>query len=181
MDRVRASPYSRAMDSVTAASRPAASAALAALAGGVLRPFVSARTWLAVAYLLASLPIGVAGFMVLTVSLPFAVVCIALALSGIPMLAIILAVIDLLCRLQRACTTALAGVQVPAPPPEPTRERQVLALMAEGRANAAIAATLVVGLGAVEKHITTIFAKLGLPPTDTENRRVLAVLAYLGT
>ena len=60
------------------------------------------------------------------------------------------------------------------------RERQVLALMAEGRSNTAIAATLVVGLGAVEKHITTIFAKLGLPPTDTENRRVLAVLAYLG-
>jgi DNA-binding NarL/FixJ family response regulator len=61
-----------------------------------------------------------------------------------------------------------------------TRERMVLALMAEGRSNTAIAATLVVGLGAVEKHITTIFAKLGLPPTDTENRRVLAVLAYLG-
>jgi DNA-binding NarL/FixJ family response regulator len=60
------------------------------------------------------------------------------------------------------------------------RERQVLALMAEGRSNTAIAATLVVGLGAVERHITTIFAKLGLPPSDTENRRVLAVLAYLG-
>ena len=100
MDRVRESTYSRAVDSVTAASRPAALAALAALAGGVLRPFVSARTWLAVAYLLAGLPIGVAGFMVLTVGLPFAVVCIALALSGVPMLAAILAVIDLLCRLQ---------------------------------------------------------------------------------
>ena len=61
-----------------------------------------------------------------------------------------------------------------------TRERQVLALMAEGRSNTAIADTLVVGIGAVEKHITTIFAKLGLPPTDTENRRVLAVLTYLG-
>jgi DNA-binding NarL/FixJ family response regulator len=60
------------------------------------------------------------------------------------------------------------------------RERQVLALMAEGRSNTAIAATLVVGSGAVEKHISAIFAKLGLPPTDTENRRVLAVLAYLG-
>ena len=119
MDRVRGSTYSRPVDSVTAASRPAALAALAALAGGVLRSFVSARTWLAVAYLLASLPIGVAGSMVLTMGLPFAVVCIALALSGIPMLAIILAVIDLLCRLQRACTTVLAGVPVPAPPPEP--------------------------------------------------------------
>jgi DNA-binding NarL/FixJ family response regulator len=60
------------------------------------------------------------------------------------------------------------------------RERQVLALMAEGRSNTAIAAALVVGSGAVEKHISAIFAKLGLPPTDTENRRVLAVLAYLG-
>jgi hypothetical protein len=79
---------------------------------------VSARTWLAVAYLLAGLPIGVAGAMVLGMGLPFAVVCIALALSGIPALAIILAVIDLLCRLQRACTAALAGVPVP-PPPEP--------------------------------------------------------------
>ena len=62
-----------------------------------------------------------------------------------------------------------------------TRERQVLALMAEGRSNTAIAATLVVGPGAVEKHISAIFAKLGLPPTDTDHRRVLAVLAYLGT
>jgi DNA-binding NarL/FixJ family response regulator len=61
-----------------------------------------------------------------------------------------------------------------------TRERQVLALMAEGRSNTAIAATLVVGPGAVEKHISAIFAKLGLPPTDTDHRRVLAVLAYLG-
>jgi DNA-binding NarL/FixJ family response regulator len=60
------------------------------------------------------------------------------------------------------------------------RERQVLALMAEGRSNAAIAATLVVGPGAVEKHISAIFAKLGMPPTDTDHRRVLAVLAYLG-
>jgi DNA-binding NarL/FixJ family response regulator len=60
------------------------------------------------------------------------------------------------------------------------RERQVLALMAEGRSNTAIAATLVVGPGAVEKHISAIFAKLGLPPTDTDHRRVLAVLAYLG-
>jgi len=62
-----------------------------------------------------------------------------------------------------------------------TREREVLSLMAEGRSNAAIAAELVVSPGAVEKHVAGIFAKLGLPPSDGDNRRVLAVLRYLGT
>ena len=61
------------------------------------------------------------------------------------------------------------------------REREVLALMAEGRSNAAIAAALVVGGGAVEKHINSIFAKLGLSPAEQDHRRVLAVLRYLGT
>lgn len=51
--------------------------------------------------------------------------------------------------------------------------------MAEGRTNAAIARTLVVTLGAVEKHISNIFAKLELPATDDDHRRVLAVLAFL--
>jgi DNA-binding NarL/FixJ family response regulator len=60
------------------------------------------------------------------------------------------------------------------------RERDVLALMAEGRSNAAIAAQLVVGEGAIEKHINSIFAKLGLAPADRDHRRVLAVLRYLG-
>ncbi|MCV7194343.1 response regulator [Mycolicibacterium brumae] len=59
------------------------------------------------------------------------------------------------------------------------RERDVLALMAEGRSNANIARALVVGDGAVEKHIRNIFAKLVLPPDDEQHRRVLAVLAYL--
>ena len=59
------------------------------------------------------------------------------------------------------------------------REREVLSLMAEGRSNAAIAAGLVVSPGAVEKHVASIFAKLGLPPSETDNRRVLAVLHYL--
>jgi DNA-binding NarL/FixJ family response regulator len=59
------------------------------------------------------------------------------------------------------------------------REREVLGLMAEGRSNAGIARTLVVTEGAVEKHISSIFGKLGLPPSDEENRRVVAVLAYL--
>jgi DNA-binding NarL/FixJ family response regulator len=62
-----------------------------------------------------------------------------------------------------------------------SRERDVLALMAEGRSNAAIAATLVVTERAVEKHIGNIFAKLGLPPSDADHRRVLAVLRYLGS
>jgi DNA-binding NarL/FixJ family response regulator len=61
------------------------------------------------------------------------------------------------------------------------REREVLSQMAEGRSNAAIAAELVVSPGAVEKHVAGIFAKLGLPPSDGDNRRVLAVLRYLGT
>ncbi len=59
------------------------------------------------------------------------------------------------------------------------REREVLALMAEGRTNAAIAAELVVTEGAVEKHVSNIFTRLGLLPADTDHRRVLAVLRYL--
>ncbi|MFC1429247.1 response regulator [Streptacidiphilus sp. N1-3] len=61
------------------------------------------------------------------------------------------------------------------------REHEVLALMAEGRSNAAIAARMVVSEGAVTKHTSNIFAKLGLPPSEVDNRRVLAVLAYLNT
>jgi DNA-binding NarL/FixJ family response regulator len=59
------------------------------------------------------------------------------------------------------------------------REREVLELMAEGRSNTAIAESLVVTPGAVEKHITNIFAKLELPACEDDHRRVLAVLAYL--
>jgi DNA-binding NarL/FixJ family response regulator len=59
------------------------------------------------------------------------------------------------------------------------REREVLALMAEGRSNAAIAAALVVSDGAVEKHVTNIFTKLDLLPADQDHRRVLAVLRWL--
>jgi DNA-binding NarL/FixJ family response regulator len=59
------------------------------------------------------------------------------------------------------------------------REREVLGLMAEGRSNAAIAEQLVLTTGAVEKHVANIFMKLKLPPSETDNRRVLAVLAYL--
>lgn len=59
------------------------------------------------------------------------------------------------------------------------REREVLALMAEGKSNAAIADTLVLTTGAVEKHVANIFSKLRLAPSSSENRRVLAVLAYL--
>jgi DNA-binding NarL/FixJ family response regulator len=59
------------------------------------------------------------------------------------------------------------------------REREVLGQMAEGRSNGAIAGKLFVTEKAVSKHINNIFAKLGLPPSDDDNRRVLAVLAYL--
>ena len=68
-------------------------------------------------------------------------------------------------------TEALAGLT--------PREREVLGLMAEGRSNTAIAAALFLSAGAVEKHITSIFSKLGLPPSDADHRRVLAVLRYL--
>jgi DNA-binding NarL/FixJ family response regulator len=59
------------------------------------------------------------------------------------------------------------------------REREVLSHMAEGRSNAGIAAVLVLSEGAVSKHINSIFTKLGLPPTDSGNRRVLAILKFL--
>jgi DNA-binding NarL/FixJ family response regulator len=61
------------------------------------------------------------------------------------------------------------------------REREVLALMAEGRTNVAIARSLVVTTKAVSKYIARIFAKLDLPPSDDDHRRVLAVLAYLNS
>ena len=59
------------------------------------------------------------------------------------------------------------------------REKDVLGLMAEGRSNAAIASQLVVSAGAVEKHVSNIFAKINLPELGSDNRRVLAVLAWL--
>ncbi len=59
------------------------------------------------------------------------------------------------------------------------REREVLTLMAEGLSNAGIAERLVVSGGAVEKHISNVFVKLGLEPEDGAHRRVLAVLTYL--
>jgi DNA-binding NarL/FixJ family response regulator len=61
------------------------------------------------------------------------------------------------------------------------REREVLALMAEGRSNTGIATALTVTGGVVEKHVANIFSKLGLPPAEGDNRRVLAVLHYLGS
>ena len=59
------------------------------------------------------------------------------------------------------------------------RETEVIGLMAEGRSNAGIAAELVVSEGAVEKHVSSIFTKLGLPPAEQDHRRVLAVLRWL--
>jgi DNA-binding NarL/FixJ family response regulator len=60
------------------------------------------------------------------------------------------------------------------------REREVLALMAEGRSNSAIAQQLVITERAVAKHTASIFIRLGLQPSDDDNRRVLAVITYLG-
>jgi DNA-binding NarL/FixJ family response regulator len=59
------------------------------------------------------------------------------------------------------------------------RERDVLALMAEGRSNGAIAGIRVISERTVEKHVGNIFSKLGLAPSDADHRRVLAVLRYL--
>ena len=61
------------------------------------------------------------------------------------------------------------------------RERDVLQLMAEGRSNAAIAAALYISDAAVAKHVGSILSKLDLPPAENDHRRVLAVLAYLGS
>jgi len=59
------------------------------------------------------------------------------------------------------------------------RERDVLELIAQGRSNTSIAERLVIGTGAVEKHVSSLFSKLGLPESASDHRRVLAVLAYL--
>ncbi|MBB5474314.1 response regulator transcription factor [Cellulomonas hominis] len=72
---------------------------------------------------------------------------------------------------RRTATSPLAALS--------PREREVLGHMAEGRSNTAIADRLVVTDGAVEKHVSSIFAKLGLVPSDGDHRRVLAVLAWL--
>jgi DNA-binding NarL/FixJ family response regulator len=75
---------------------------------------------------------------------------------------------------QARLTTDGAGVASLTP-----REREVLSLMAEGRSNAGIAAALVITPGVVEKHVANIFAKLSLPSSDSDNRRVLAVLRHV--
>ena len=74
---------------------------------------------------------------------------------------------------RRSRVTPLAGLT--------PREREVLALMAEGRTNVAIARSLVITTKAVSKYIARIFAKLDLPPSDDDHRRVLAVLTYLNS
>ncbi|ABY24460.1 two-component response regulator [Renibacterium salmoninarum ATCC 33209] len=60
-----------------------------------------------------------------------------------------------------------------------SREREVMGLIAEGRSNAGIGKQLVISAGAVEKHISSIFTKLDLPPSSEDHRRVLAVLSWL--
>ena len=61
------------------------------------------------------------------------------------------------------------------------REREVLALLAQGRSNTAIAGELFISPKVVEKHVASIFGKLGLAPSDSDNRRVLAAIKYLET
>ena len=86
--------------------------------------------------------------------------------------------------LDREVVSALVGARAGRPGDEALdrltpREREVMALLAQGRTNAGVARELVVSLGAVEKHVTSIFAKLDLPAGTDDHRRVLAVLRYL--
>ncbi len=81
---------------------------------------------------------------------------------------------EVVTKLMRASLTRSADSADSTP-----REREVLELMAEGRSNAAIAEAMVISSGAVEKHVASIFGKLGLPSSEADNRRVLAVLQYL--
>jgi DNA-binding NarL/FixJ family response regulator len=79
---------------------------------------------------------------------------------------------------------AVSQLLVPSGPDDPLarltpRETEVLALMAEGRTNAAIAAQLGISASAIEKHVSAIFGKLELPDSESDHRRVLAVAAYL--
>ena len=83
---------------------------------------------------------------------------------------------EVVAELMRARTAGGAGDALASLTP---REREGLELMAEGRSNAAVARALVVSGGAVEKHVRNIFAKLDLPASDDDHRRVLAVLAFL--
>lgn len=78
---------------------------------------------------------------------------------------------EVVSELMRARRTGLASLT--------PRERQVLSVMAEGRSNAGIASALVLSEGAVEKHIASVFGKLGLETVSGDNRRVLAVLRFL--
>jgi len=84
-----------------------------------------------------------------------------------------------LCRQARRKQAAAAALRARLEGLTP-REREVLALMAEGLSNSAIASQLVVTERAVAKHTSSIFVKLNLQPSDDDNRRVLAVLTYLG-
>ena len=81
---------------------------------------------------------------------------------------------EVVTQLLRAAARRTDGLDALTP-----RERDVLSLMAEGKSNGSIAGTLVISERAVEKHVANIFAKLGLPPSDADHRRVLAVLRYL--
>ena len=84
---------------------------------------------------------------------------------------------EVITELVRAHSAATAGEDALAA--LTPRERETLALMAEGRSNAAIARAMVVTQGAVEKHVSNVFAKLDIPQTDDDHRRVLAALTFL--
>lgn len=164
--------------------------------------------WAAVAYLI-TLPLwfwappassGVPSVGVAIDSAPRAVLACVVGLVLLPVAGLIgIALARLEVRAMRATLTPSPGDPVGAGAPDArarasgdragddagrvasltTREREVLGLMADGMSNAAIASELVITEGAVEKHVANIFAKLDLPPSSMDHRRVLAVRRYL--
>ena len=133
-----------------------------------LRRMTSTRRFATLLFLAAAAPVGALALGVLLAGW-IVVAVLAITPLVVPALIGFRAAVGLIARLDAAIARALLGALTP-------REREVLALMAEGRSNTAIASQLVVTVSAVEKHVASIFAKLRLSASDEDHHRVLAVL-----